>query len=84
MEQMARAFAKALDEQAQKEPTAIIYSDGRARVGMYKIAPNADEVEIGRMVEEMAGRIREELENAGLGEYANRIQRDEKLLAAWA
>lgn len=80
MEQMAKVFAKALDEQAQREPTAIIYSDGRARVGMYKVAPNADELEIGRMVEEMAGQIREELEKAGLSEYANRIQRNGKLL----
>lgn len=80
MEQMARAFAKALDEQAQREPTAIIYSDGTARVGMYKVAPNADELEIGRLVEEMAGQIREELEKAGLEEYASQIQRNEKLL----
>ena len=80
MEQLAKAFAKALDEQAQREPTAIVYSDGTARVGMYRIAPNADEAEIGRLVEEMAGQIREELEKAGLGEYANRIQRNEKLL----
>ena len=80
MEQMAKAFAKALDEQAQREPTAIIYSDGTARVGMYKVAANADELEIGRLVEEMASQIREELEKAGLDEYTNQIQRNKKLL----
>lgn len=80
MEQLAKAFAKALDEQAQREPTAIVYSDGTARVGMYKVATNADEAETGLLVEEMAGRILDELSKAGLDEYGHQIRTKRELM----
>ena len=66
----ARRF---IDENARSRPTAILYVDGTAVIGMMGSVPENEDVPDGR-IGEMWQMVRDELEQHGFGEWANKIE----------
>lgn len=70
----AKKIAEMIDESARIRPTAIVYDDGIARVGMYqKIWDNPNGNTAENAINEMCWKIAEELKNALLDEFCDKI-----------